>query len=256
MAPPPNDDFANAIALSTTLPASTTGTTVEATMQASEVKVPPWIGLGGTYSIISVWYTFTPSSTGRYRFTARPDPAVIGVSVHKRLAIDVSTASSPSSMTPLPTASDQFSPGSEDFYEDVTAEADLTASTTYRVRISSWQGSGDAADLRTVPFDLEWDLVAAASPPANDDIADADDLGTDPADGLLHTGTTYGATGEAALEIAFDYSPAVWHVFETGASGGGAQEINVFAPEGGPFRPYWEVYEVTTDPPVDSRSLG
>ena len=252
MAPPVNDNFASAVALSTTLPNNTTGTTIEATEQGTEDRSPPYFG--GGITIKSVWYTFTPASTGRYRFVAAPDPPVTGVNVHKRLAIDIASGVAVNALTVLDY--DKFDgTGSEPAgFELCSVEATLTASTTYYIRVSSPEFTGEG-ELRSVDFTLDWEEIGPDSPPANDDIANADDLGTDPTDGLKFSGTTYGATKEADFESFFDYPPSTWHVFETGASGGGSQEIHVTAPELGPFRPYWEVWEVLSDPPADFNDL-
>ena len=56
-APPPNDNFANAIALPGTVPASTTGTNVEATFETGEV-VPLY-----EVNAASVWWSWTAPAT-------------------------------------------------------------------------------------------------------------------------------------------------------------------------------------------------
>ena len=77
MAPPVNDNFASAIALSTTLPGSRIGdTNVDATEEVGESDA-----FFGEDDGRTVWYTFTPTSTGRYVFridNARPAGQMLG----------------------------------------------------------------------------------------------------------------------------------------------------------------------------------
>ena len=62
MPAPTNDNFTNAYGpLDTTLPASIAGTTFDATTEGSEPSL-----FGGNEQ--SVWYYFTPASTGWYKF--------------------------------------------------------------------------------------------------------------------------------------------------------------------------------------------
>ena len=245
MAPPANNNFASAIALSTTLPGSRIGdTTVDATSQVGEPLSATAVDTQ------SVWYTFTPSVTGRYRFSI--DNVVPVGTDFRHLVLGVYTGSAVNALTLV----------RECFLSGVTIVphrdrtgivVNLASGTTYRIQVASALFSGDPSNAHVSTFDLIWDSVATGGAPANDDIANVQDLGTDPADGG-YTGSTIDATAEA-FEIANGYpDPSVWFRFDCG--GNETQEFNVVKDGDPDYFPYFEIYEITSDPPADLTDLN
>ena len=132
IAPPGNDDFANATSIAS-LPFSDIVNLAEATTQASEPS-PSCIGLQNT-----VWYAFTPTTTGSV--TARIDQYGAGLGVY--------TGSSLTNLTEI---------GCSPYYvQGVTFRAQ--ANTTYYFQVGAWCCDG----FGPVMFHLE----VAPNPAAN-----------------------------------------------------------------------------------------
>jgi hypothetical protein len=101
MSPPINDNFASAIALSTTLPGTRTGdTTVDATDEVGEPS--PYFGLSGSDVAYSVWYSFTPTHDGIYRFRVYNTNTIVWTDV-KAYTLGIYSGSSVNALTALAT---------------------------------------------------------------------------------------------------------------------------------------------------------
>jgi len=237
---PANDNFASAIALSTTLPGSRVGdTTFDATQEASE-------DFQYGEDIQSVWYTFTPTSTGRYRFKLH-NIVVNSTTGNGRAVIAVYSGSALGSLTLLV----NFIIGLQgQALDHGSVVVPLTSGTTYRIQVSSpvFTSAPETANAHTIDFDLAWEAAGTGTAPANDDIADAQDLGTDPADGTT-AGSSIFATVEA-WELAASYpDPSVWYRFHAATTQ--TRTINVVRSNtSGDWYPYFEVYRIDTDPPT------
>ena len=165
-ATPANDSFSSAKALPASLPISQSGSTRGASREPGE---PSHAGLaeGG-----SVWYSWTPTSSGPVAISACPyggeTPDTV-LAVYTGEAVDTLT----------PVASNDDSPvacsatGSE-------VEVDVLAGTTYRIAVGSRGGSG------IFSLDLE-------GRPANDDFATPEVLSPEP---LMSGGSTVFASKE------------------------------------------------------------
>jgi len=211
---PPNDNFANAIALSTTLPGSLTPkrTTRDATKEASEVE----IGKNDQ----SVWYTFTPTTTAYYRFlfsnifpNGDDHTFYIGVfQVYMRhsttLADFVYFYDGRANVVGV--GGNSISGNGGLFaMGNIEIIAHLQAGETYTIKAwSDEKFSTPVFNGQTVRFDLDWD-VYTVTPPANDDFANAEVVGATLPD--TFSGTTVDATFEEG-----DFDPAtqtVWYKF-------------------------------------------
>jgi len=168
MAPPANDAFASAEVLSTTIPNEITGrTTRDATFEGSETNKT------GATSEQSVWFKFTPTVTGRYRFRIPWESLVYnGVSVPSvsDLYMQVSSGSTLATFdanTVSTPAYNNTSIGTPTELQNSLGEyADLTSGTTYWIRV--WSRNTGTANQRTLDFDLQWELLTEAS---NNDFA-------------------------------------------------------------------------------------
>ncbi len=147
--PPSNDAFAGAETVSSSLPANLSGTTKLATKQAGE---PNHAGNAGGHS---VWYSWTPSSSGQVEIST----CSYSSSVDTLLA--VYTGSAVNSLTPV--ASNDDAGGCKS--SDSAVEFAATANTTYRIAV-------DGKDSSEGGFNLQ--LQGA---PSNDDFANAQTLG-------------------------------------------------------------------------------
>lgn len=250
MAPPANDNFANAITLSTTLPGSRTGDTcVDATGEAGEPIPMSWAGAD---TVQSVWYKFTPAHNGRYYFHVTN--AVNGWTdtrywaafvVYSGSAVNALTEIRPWNFagTSTTTATDWGS-----------IVVDLVAGTTYYIQVSGSYDSTfpESPNVHTINFDLSWGEIASASAPANDNFANAVDLGTDPPNGST-AGTTVGATMESWEISGGQYSPSVWYKFTAATTGN--REIHIVRDGSNTFyRPYANILELIGSPPPTSFS--
>jgi hypothetical protein len=138
--------------------------------------------------------------------------------------------------------------------EHQSVAVDLTSGTTYRIRVDSPLYSGET-NGHVVSFDLSWDLITVPSAPANDNIANIENLGSDPADGE-YTRTTKGATKESwEPALTGNNSPSVWFRFHVTANETQVFHVN---PAAGSvyWQPYFQLYQITTDPPVDNTDLS
>jgi len=169
---PANDLFANAEVLSTTLPGSTAGTTRDAEMESGEAV----INTGG--DIQSVWYKFTPTVTGLYRFRSLfannvyngdsfPDQGSIAIGISPTTTMAGFTSAS------LLPAAGQYgqifsNPNAFNYGQHLVSVADLTSATPYYIRVWSYQTS-NIINKNTMSFLLQWEMI---TPAANDDFAD------------------------------------------------------------------------------------
>jgi hypothetical protein len=136
-APPVNDDFANATALTPPAGGATTsvdGTTTGATGQTGEPNPTgnAW-SCGNATCARSVWYTITPTASGLLTLdtcdaTVQPD-TVVGVY----------TGSAVGSLTEVKASDDGFSCPGNDFSSQVTIDAQ--AGTTYRIYVSGFEAN-------------------------------------------------------------------------------------------------------------------
>lgn len=245
MPAPSNDNFASAIALSTTLPGlRSDDTLVDATSQASEEGTWP-----AATDKQSVWYTFTPTTTGRYRF------AITGITAAgsdtPEIALYVYSGSALGSLTELVRFRNNAS-GSL-FPNGMSVVLELTASTTYRIQVFAPLFSGETGNEHVSTYDLSWEQVTVGTAPANDNLANVEDLGSNPADGN-YPGSVDSATFEGFEGTAGYNQPSVW--FRFAATVTETQEIHVVAPGTNPFyAPYYEIYRIDTDPPTDFTDL-
>jgi hypothetical protein len=154
-APPANDSFASASALSPVPPSSASGSNVEASKEAGE---PNHAGDPGGHS---VWFSWTPSSSGP--IGVRSGGCFSGIDT----LIGVYTGASVDALTPV--ASNEIPmPPSCFFSETPVAEFDAAAGTTYWIAVDGRDGAQGS-------FELQFSL-----PPANDDFAAAQPLGAEP----------------------------------------------------------------------------
>jgi len=203
-APPANDDFAAAKALPEDLPISTSGSTRFASKETGEPSH------AGDPAGNSVWFTWTPSSSG---------PVAISTCPYTESGPDtllaVYTGSAVNALTPV--ASNDDSPAAcREIGSQVGFEA--VAGTTYRIAVASKGGSEGIFSL---------DL---GGPPANDDFASPDVL---PAEPMTAGGSTFFATKETG-EPSHAGDPgghSVW--FEWTPSSSGPIEITACGRNGG-----------------------
>jgi Divergent InlB B-repeat domain len=149
--PPANDDFADAQLIDPELPRSASGTTRLATKQGGE---PDHAGDPGGHS---VWYSWTPSSSGPVSISTC-DTSFEGFDT----LLAVYTGSTVNGLTPV--ASNDDGPSTECSFSDSEVDFTATAGTTYKIAV-------DGAGGGVGPFEL--DLVGQ---PLNDDFADAEAL--------------------------------------------------------------------------------
>ncbi|MDQ1694675.1 MAG: hypothetical protein QOJ03_28, partial [Frankiaceae bacterium] len=167
--PPANDDFAAAVTLSGDLPIGGTGTNVDATLESGE---PPINAQDST-----VWYSWTPSSSGPVVIDACGSEIVADIDVYSGAALNALVA---------------VATGHSSGCGRVAATFDAVAGTRYDFRVGGRFGAVGAFQLH---------IDNGPTRPANDDFASAQVL-----DGplpLTVTGANVGATAEAS-----DPSPA------------------------------------------------
>ncbi len=146
-APPPNDDFANAEALSGTLPITTTGTNVDATLEPGEPTGFP----GGA----SVWYSWTPTTNDQATIDLCGSDFDTVVAVYtgvELLDLTFEGADDDSCGT--------FAAGSK------ISLTNPTAGTTYWIAVDGFDGVTGSISLE----------IRQPIPPPNDDFADAEQL--------------------------------------------------------------------------------
>lgn len=242
MPAPANDNFANATALSTTLPGNLTGETNVDASTSFETNEPLFgaAGFSGADGAQSVWYSFTPTSTARYRFIV--SGLANGWNSIRAVEFDLFSGSTLSTLTPI-RMSARTSPNTPNYAYDfwMVAEALLTSGVTYYLRVASPWYTGDGTNPRTVNFDLDWLSLGNPSAPSNDDLANATDLGTDPANGSVATVSTIGATDEASFSYG-DQTPVVWYKFHCATTE--SQDIHLIRDGADPYYiPYWDIYK-------------
>jgi len=243
---PANDAFASATALSTTLPGSLTGLTVkDSTDEAGE---PSHAGFFSEDGVQSIWFTFTPTSSGRYHFGVKNAfPAGTQQPVGD---ISVYSGSALGSLTELIHIAQGLHTSTGGTYLSICV--DLVSGTTYHICVAAPYYISDGFNAYTFTFDFDWGTVATGTAPANDDANSADNLGTDPPDQQL-AGSLIEATVEAWEDVNRNY-PSVWYRLHAGA--GGLQEIHVIAPGTNFFyKPYWQIYRIINDPITDWTDL-
>jgi List-Bact-rpt repeat protein len=191
-AAPVNDNFADATTLPSVLPFEKEGTNVEATKEAGE---PNHAGNGGGHS---VWYSWTPSSSG---------PA--GVQSASCFELDalvaVYTGPSVNSLTPVASNATPSSPSCF-FSELPQAEFEAVAGTTYWIAVDGRDGDQNAFTLKF------------SGPPSNDDFADATELSAEPP---VETFATTKLAGKETGEPNHAGDPgghSVWFTWEPTAS--------------------------------------
>ena len=145
---PANDDFAAAQAIGASLPSGASGSTRAASEQAGE---PQHGGPGGTHS---VWYSWTPTTSGPVVISDCPYGEGQPVSL-----LAVYTGGSLASLTPV--ASDDGAAGASCGPNAAQVSFDAKAGTIYKIAVD---GRGGTAGI----FSLEIE-----GRPANDDFADA-----------------------------------------------------------------------------------
>ena len=172
-APPPNDHFANRTDLGVAFPVETTGSNVQATLEATEPDL-------GTVGSPSIWWSWTAAASGPVDVETvggfrpaeinadDPDPIVIYHAVY--------TGTSLSNLNEVPASR----LASRAWYGTIRFQA--VAGTSYAI-----QAVGLGADHQG-PVTLR--LRAAPPPPANDGFADATALTV----GVVATGSYDGAT--------------------------------------------------------------
>jgi hypothetical protein len=172
-APPANDNFASAQPLSPAagLPASATGTTVDATREAGE---PVHAASAGARS---AWFTWTAPSSRRVRLSA------CGSAFNTLLA--VYTGGAVGSLTRVADNNDSSACATG---TRSSVDFNATGGQTYRIAVDGKSGASGAVSLAITDV--------GPHPPANDDFANA--AATLPADALPATaaGTTAGATAQ------------------------------------------------------------
>ncbi len=169
---PANDNYANREALSTTLPNTLTASTKDATEEASEVSFP--------YTREqSIWYKFTPTSTGLYRFRIKRSSLVYegGTSIDAgELAMSICPAAGLTNHISANAIPDNWYALTmiDQFWQNPTNASrlvSLTASTEYVIKITSNGGNSfDTFNDEVVEFELEWELITV---PTNDNFANA-----------------------------------------------------------------------------------
>jgi hypothetical protein len=165
--PPANDAFANAQTLSASLPVFGTGSTRFASKETGE---PDHAGNPGGKS---VWFSWTPSSSGQFAISVCPF-----LEVSPDTLVAVYTGSSVDALTPV-ASNDDSSAACKGTGSQVALN--VVAGTTYRIAVDSKAGIEG-------PFTLE-----ISAPPANDDFEDASALPGKPV-------TAFGSTVFAGKE--------------------------------------------------------
>lgn len=209
MAPPPNDNFANAEVISGAS-GSTTGTVVDATREASESST-----LYGGTGARSVWYKFTAPSTGWFRFYindadlsyAGPlgfDETLLGMTLFPDGVLTAHTSTS---------AIAHISEGDADL--DVNVAAKLTSGQVYYLRLASVD-QFSTVNYGAFNFTLRWESV---STPANDDLANAQALTLPTTIADVTTRNSTEESGEALNSVVGANSQSRWYKFTAAVTG-------------------------------------
>ena len=178
--PPANDDFANAIDLGNGAAVSGSGNNVGATLETGETNpVAPNsnAAIGGA----SVWWKWTAPVSGRFYFKT----ASVGYGNSTDTVVLVATGNSVSTLTQVGLGIEQGS-----------AIFTAVAGTTYYIAVHGYYGSqGDF-------------MLSLGQPPANDDFANAIDLGNGAE--ASGSGTNVGASLETGEVAPIDGSSSIW----------------------------------------------
>ncbi len=191
---PANDDFANAVVLSTQNASSLGGTNDGATLETGEADT-----VAGADAGASVWYRWTAPVTG--------EVTIDTASSTFDTLLGVYTGTSVNALTDVVSNDDvKFPPTS-------LVRFSATSGITYRIRV-------DGFAQATGTIDLHLHEVLPAASPANDDFANAVALSS-----IMSTsasGTNAGATleaGEAALVAGVPAGRSVWYSWTAPVSG-------------------------------------
>ncbi len=189
-APPANDNLANATLIPPALPASVTGTNVDATLETDE---PDHTYLPGG---ASVWWTWTPAASGTVTIDLCDSDFDTQLAVYTGTAVTALT----------------FFASSEDACGLQSQLSFLaTAGTEYKIVVDGFFGDAGAIDMN----------LAALAAPANDNFANAT-----PITGFPTLGSNVGASAEAG-EPDHEGLPggaSVWWIWTPGASGNATLE--------------------------------
>lgn len=222
--PPANDNYADAEVLSTTVPNTLTATTRDATEEASEVSFP--------YAREqSIWYSFTPTISGEYRFRIKRDslvldavgngPAEVAMSMCPAAGLTNHIAAN---AIPFPNYTWTTADPSWQSVQNASLLVTLTASTEYIIKVTSNGGfSSDQFNTETTEFELEWEILI---PPTNDDFDDSITItGTSGTEAL----SCLGATTEANEPVSYYWNDdgsgsqpgaqSIWYDWTCPASG-------------------------------------
>lgn len=216
---PANDNFADATIMTTTLPGSLTGqTTKDAYWEAGE----PCLAGSSSYAPgdQSVWYKFTPAVSGLYlitfdNITKNSDGSFGSLSMVMLKSTTLSDFAQPFPQEKLAAIDGSFvSVGTG---ESMTIYRYLESGITYTFKLYSeyWELFGingrTNGNIKTVNFNMSWDLETGLTLPANDDFADAIVFGTTLPDSV--SGTTVDATAEIGELNSGTTQQSVWYKF-------------------------------------------
>lgn len=212
MPAPANDNFASAEVLSGTS-GSTSGTTLDATKEASEPAI-------GSSNPQSVWYKITPSVTGQWNFQILSSSVTnVGVGANGNITFMIFNES----VTTVAgaTRSEQRPEG---FISDFASSAgggnadlkvQLYAGQTYYLKVQS-NASSPGDNTNAASFTLTWALQTG---PANDDLANAISFGTPPdtitGQTLLHASMEDNET----VDFGLGFDQSVWYEFTPATDG-------------------------------------
>lgn len=234
---PANDTWANRAVLSTSLPGT----------RADDTTVDSWDETGQPNfvayqrSVQDVWYSFTPTSTGKYdfEFTNRTYEGH-RFSSDARLSVTLFTGASVNALTYVNSHQIHYDGASS---PRPKARFQLQSGVTYTLRVNSGAYPYGQFNVNVMEYDLGWDAFTdSGTAPANDNITNAIDLGANP--NIIESGTTIYATNEA-WEIAGNYydSPSVWYKFNVSGNNNIDFEVERTAGGDAQFEPYIEIYE-------------
>jgi hypothetical protein len=192
LAPPSNDDFANAQTVGPGIPINQAGTNVDADAEAGE----PSHSSFGPGAQGSVWYQWTPSASIEAKVevcnsdVTLPDPVV---AVYTGTQID--------DLTRIADSHFGFAAGCRLHFS-------ASAGTTYKIAVDSFDGGTFPLNIRVL------------NPPSNDDFADAQTIG--PGLPIVQPGSTVDGTAESGepdhLGPSGDAHVSVWYQWTPSAS--------------------------------------
>lgn len=214
MPAPTNDNYASATALSTSLPGTLTAqTTKDATQEVGEADFQ--------VQDQSVWYTFTPAVSGLYifklsaitwngdtgfnfgelSFVVREDPGSLAGFTDP---YDDAGASASGFLGRGETINPS---GASPSSNTSTLAVPMVSGTTYYIKVWSTQRTPPDFNGFTCSFTLQWDKVATWSPPANDDIANAEVISL----ASLPTTVTGDTKDSVQDEQEYDKTQDIWY---------------------------------------------